>query len=189
MLPYLFCTDVSKEHINLETQGDIRTQNAALHAVPKTSWPVPTTLPPVANSREEGGASKPCHDKVKYFSMCWVLHIKCGIRKYITYTYVLFQETEIPKCEVIQVTIVCAGYNASRSVVTLIKSILFYRRNPLHFHLLVDSVAHVVLKKLFQTWDVPQGKLTTSFFQNFTLMVTQLDFFFLDSGCWVWIYK
>lgn len=29
------------------------------------------------------------------------------------------------KCEIIHVAIVCAGYNSSRSVVTLIKSILF----------------------------------------------------------------
>lgn len=34
----------------------------------------------------------------------------------------------LPKCEVIEVAIVCAGYNSSRSVVTLIKSILFYRK-------------------------------------------------------------
>lgn len=66
------------------------------------------------------------------------------------------KEAYIPKCEVVHVAIVCAGYNASRSVVTLFKSILFYRRNPLHFHLLADSVAQIVLQKLFQTWSIPQ---------------------------------
>lgn len=66
------------------------------------------------------------------------------------------KESYIPKCEVVHVAIVCAGYNASRSVVTLFKSILFYRRNPLHFHLLADSVAQIVLQKLFQTWNIPQ---------------------------------
>ena len=69
----------------------------------------------------------------------------------------VLQEAYIPKCEVVHVAIVCAGYNASRSVVTLFKSILFYRRNPLHFHLLADSVAQIVLQKLFQTWNIPQG--------------------------------
>ena len=33
----------------------------------------------------------------------------------------------IPPCQVIEIAIVCAGYNTTRSVVTLIKSILFYR--------------------------------------------------------------
>jgi glycosyltransferase-like protein LARGE len=67
------------------------------------------------------------------------------------------QDPEVPKCEVIHVAIVCAGYNSSRSVVTLIKSVLFYRRNPLHFHLISDSIAQVILQTLFSTWSVPQG--------------------------------
>ncbi|XP_034249962.1 LARGE xylosyl- and glucuronyltransferase 1-like isoform X2 [Thrips palmi] len=70
------------------------------------------------------------------------------------------KESYIPKCEVVHVAIVCAGYNASRSVVTLFKSILFYRRNPLHFHLLADSVAQIVLQKLFQTWSIPQVEVS-----------------------------
>lgn len=69
------------------------------------------------------------------------------------------QEPEVPKCEVIHVAIVCAGYNSSRSVVTLIKSILFYRKNPLHFHFVADSVAQLILQTLVSTWNVPGGKL------------------------------
>ncbi|OXA53187.1 LARGE xylosyl- and glucuronyltransferase 2 [Folsomia candida] len=60
------------------------------------------------------------------------------------------------KCEVIDVAIVCAGHNSSRSVVTLIKSVLFYRKNPLHLHLIVDSKAHLILRTLFNTWHIPQ---------------------------------
>ncbi|KAG8188320.1 hypothetical protein JTE90_008960 [Oedothorax gibbosus] len=67
----------------------------------------------------------------------------------------LNQEPEVPKCEVIHVAIVCAGYNSSRSVVTLIKSILFYRKNPLHFHFVADSVAQLILQTLVSTWNVP----------------------------------
>lgn len=67
------------------------------------------------------------------------------------------QEPEVPKCEVIHVAIVCAGYNSSRSVVTLIKSILFYRKNPLHFHFVADSVAQLILQTLVSTWNVPGG--------------------------------
>lgn len=72
------------------------------------------------------------------------------------------QEPEVPKCEVIHVAIVCAGYNSSRSVVTLIKSILFYRKNPLHFHFVADSVAQLILQTLVSTWNVPGGKFKCS---------------------------
>lgn len=62
----------------------------------------------------------------------------------------------VPKCEVIEVAIVCAGYNSSRAVVTLIKSILFYRKNPLHFHFIVDNTASLTLETLFKTWSIPE---------------------------------
>ncbi|KAJ8249573.1 hypothetical protein COCON_G00227890 [Conger conger] len=55
----------------------------------------------------------------------------------------------------IHVAIVCAGYNASRDVVTLVKSVLFHRRNPLHFHFITDSIAQHILASLFHTWMVP----------------------------------
>ena len=63
----------------------------------------------------------------------------------------------VNKCDVIQVAIVCAGHNSSRSVVTLIKSMLFYRKNPLHLHLVVDAKAHLILRTLFNTWSIPQS--------------------------------
>lgn len=66
-------------------------------------------------------------------------------------------KTEVSKCEVIHVVSVCAGYNSTRSFVTLVKSLLFYRKNPLHFHLIIDRVAEKILNVLFKTWDVPQG--------------------------------
>uniref|UniRef100_A0A671QTT5 Glycosyltransferase-like protein LARGE1 n=1 Tax=Sinocyclocheilus anshuiensis TaxID=1608454 RepID=A0A671QTT5_9TELE len=57
--------------------------------------------------------------------------------------------------ETIHIAIVCAGYNASRDVVTLVKSVLFHRRNPLHFHFITDSIARKILADLFHTWMVP----------------------------------
>lgn len=66
----------------------------------------------------------------------------------------------VPKCEVIEVAIVCAGYNSSRAVVTLIKSILFYRKNPLHFHFIVDSTGHLTLETLFRTWSIPEVEVS-----------------------------
>ncbi|KAJ0056772.1 hypothetical protein NL108_017374, partial [Boleophthalmus pectinirostris] len=67
----------------------------------------------------------------------------------------------------IHVACVCAGHNASRDVVTLVKSVLFHRRNPLHFHFITDSVAHQILSALFQSWMVPSVQV--SFYDAETL--------------------
>lgn len=77
-------------------------------------------------------------------------------KSYQTYCY---QEFGVPKCEVLHIAIVCAGYNSSRSVVTLLKSLLFYRHNPLHFHMLADAKAQIVLHALFSSWNVPHGNV------------------------------
>ena len=69
-----------------------------------------------------------------------------------------------PPCEEIQVAIVCAGPDASRTVVTLVKSILFYRRNPVHFHFISDSKARDILATLFSTWRIPE--VNTSFYET-----------------------
>ncbi|KAM6321592.1 xylosyl- and glucuronyltransferase LARGE1 isoform 3-T3 [Aegotheles albertisi] len=69
------------------------------------------------------------------------------------------QQPAVEKCETIHVAIVCAGYNASRDVVTLVKSVLFHRRNPLHFHLIADAIAKQILATLFQTWMVPAVRI------------------------------
>ncbi|KAJ7986204.1 hypothetical protein DPEC_G00348360 [Dallia pectoralis] len=66
----------------------------------------------------------------------------------------------LQKCELIHVACVCAGYNASRDVVTLVKSILFHRRNPLHFHFITDTVANKILSSLFQSWMVPSVQVS-----------------------------
>ncbi|XP_054443162.1 xylosyl- and glucuronyltransferase LARGE2 [Pteronotus mesoamericanus] len=60
-----------------------------------------------------------------------------------------------PKCELLHVAIVCAGHKSSRDVITLVKSMLFYRKNPLHLHLVTDAVARGILETLFRTWMVP----------------------------------
>ncbi|XP_027605945.1 LARGE xylosyl- and glucuronyltransferase 2 isoform X1 [Pipra filicauda] len=65
------------------------------------------------------------------------------------------KQQTVHKCELLHVAIVCAGHNASRDVVTLVKSILFHRKNPLHFHFITDSVAQQILQTLFQSWMVP----------------------------------
>ncbi|XP_075939311.1 xylosyl- and glucuronyltransferase LARGE2s [Anarhichas minor] len=66
----------------------------------------------------------------------------------------------VQKCELIHVACVCAGHNASRDVVTLVKSVLFHRRNPLHFHFITDTVANRILSALFQSWMVPSVQVS-----------------------------
>uniref|UniRef100_A0A3Q0R139 LARGE xylosyl- and glucuronyltransferase 2 n=1 Tax=Amphilophus citrinellus TaxID=61819 RepID=A0A3Q0R139_AMPCI len=63
-------------------------------------------------------------------------------------------------CLLIHVACVCAGHNASRDVVTLVKSVLFHRRNPLHFHFITDTVANRILSSLFQSWMVPSVQVS-----------------------------
>uniref|UniRef100_A0A7N9CDB1 LARGE xylosyl- and glucuronyltransferase 2 n=1 Tax=Macaca fascicularis TaxID=9541 RepID=A0A7N9CDB1_MACFA len=64
------------------------------------------------------------------------------------------------KCELLHVAIVCAGHNSSRDVITLVKSMLFYRKNPLHLHLVTDAVARNILEMLFHTWMVPAVRVS-----------------------------
>ncbi len=65
----------------------------------------------------------------------------------------------MPQCEVIHVSVVCAGIDTARAVATLVKSLLFYRKNPVHFHLVVDQIAQEILEKLFSTWRIKQGEV------------------------------
>lgn len=58
-------------------------------------------------------------------------------------------------CEEVHVAIVCAGINASRAVVTLVKSILFHRRHPVTFHFISDPAARRTLAHLAATWRLP----------------------------------
>uniref|UniRef100_A0A8C3YTW1 LARGE xylosyl- and glucuronyltransferase 2 n=1 Tax=Catagonus wagneri TaxID=51154 RepID=A0A8C3YTW1_9CETA len=62
--------------------------------------------------------------------------------------------------QLLQVAIVCAGHNSSRDVITLVKSMLFYRKNPLHLHLVTDAVARNILETLFHTWMVPAVRVS-----------------------------
>jgi glycosyltransferase-like protein LARGE len=70
------------------------------------------------------------------------------------------QDPGLAKCELVHIAIVCAGYNSTRSVVTLIKSILFYRRHPIHFHFITDQTSKDIMEPLFNTWMLPQVKVS-----------------------------
>ena len=60
----------------------------------------------------------------------------------------------LPRCMTLHIAIVCAGQNAARDVVTLLKSVLFYRTHPLHFHFVSDENGQQILTKLFKSWQL-----------------------------------
>lgn len=62
---------------------------------------------------------------------------------------------KVSRCEIIHIAVVAAGYKTSRDVVTLVKSLLFYRHNPIHFHFISDAAARHILRTLFSTWQLP----------------------------------
>lgn len=65
------------------------------------------------------------------------------------------------QCTTVHLAMVCAGYNSTLALVTVAKSILFYRSTPLHFHLLVDEIARRTLSTLFDTWSLSEGSLSS----------------------------
>ncbi|XP_057340323.1 xylosyl- and glucuronyltransferase LARGE1-like [Microplitis mediator] len=63
-------------------------------------------------------------------------------------------------CNYIEIAMVCAGYNSTQSLITVIKSLLFYRTKPLRFHFIVDEISNRTLTVLFKTWNLPHVNVT-----------------------------
>lgn len=63
-------------------------------------------------------------------------------------------------------------------MVTLIKSILFFRKHPIHFHFITDNHTQSILEVLFQSWELKQGMLNSIiilFFNYFPLNLVQIS--------------
>ncbi len=73
--------------------------------------------------------------------------------------------------QTLHIAVVCSGHSTSRQVVILIKSILFYRRNPLHFHFVSDKTAITILTTLFQSWNIPLGECLVSCFSGLNIQL------------------
>uniref|UniRef100_F1KY88 Glycosyltransferase-like protein n=2 Tax=Ascaris suum TaxID=6253 RepID=F1KY88_ASCSU len=81
--------------------------------------------------------------------------------------------TEWPQeCEVLQVAIVCAGYESSFRSVTLVKSLLYHRRHAITMHFVVDDVAAQILPTLFDTWQLPSVNVI---FYNSSLFINRVS--------------
>ena len=70
--------------------------------------------------------------------------------------YELRKERDFNPCEVIHLSFVVRGFTSCRKVHTVIKSILYYRKQPIHIHFVSDKVGTYILKSLLTTWAVPQ---------------------------------
>ena len=58
-------------------------------------------------------------------------------------------------CDTIHVVFVVVDYNDTKLVVEVMRSILFYRHSPLHFHFMSDAIAQTILETLLITWKLP----------------------------------
>ena len=63
--------------------------------------------------------------------------------------------SKVFRCEIIHIAMVAAGSKTVRDAVTVIKSLLFYRHNPLHLHFISDAAGRHILATLFSTWQLP----------------------------------
>lgn len=72
----------------------------------------------------------------------------------------LIDAEKVEQCEVIHIGSVCSGFSATLHFHTLLKSLYFYRVNPIHFHIITNKVSENILRTLFDSWDVPQGMYT-----------------------------
>ncbi|CAJ0928130.1 unnamed protein product, partial [Mesorhabditis belari] len=57
-------------------------------------------------------------------------------------------------CETLNIAMVIAGYETTNRAVILLKSILFYYQQRIHFHFITDHRSMDVLPKLFNTWQL-----------------------------------
>ena len=59
------------------------------------------------------------------------------------------------ECDTVHIAFVVAGTKAVRDFTAVMKSLLFHRHSPLHFHFISDDVAQSILRVLLETWDLP----------------------------------
>jgi glycosyltransferase-like protein LARGE len=64
------------------------------------------------------------------------------------------------KCATIHIAFVASGYNTTKAIPTVLKSILFYRHNPIHFHFITDPTTQLILQELMRTWIIPSLNYT-----------------------------
>ncbi|XP_023023982.2 xylosyl- and glucuronyltransferase LARGE2s isoform X1 [Leptinotarsa decemlineata] len=90
-----------------------------------------------------------------------VVHLENDIDKsYVGAGFTSKNDLKDDPCEIIHIGVVCSGYNANVYFHTLLKSIYFHRANPLHFHIITNKISENILRKLINSWNVPQVNAT-----------------------------
>ncbi|KAK9739570.1 Glycosyl transferase family 8 [Popillia japonica] len=79
------------------------------------------------------------------------------------------------KCETIHIGVVCIGTTNNLFFYTLLKSLYFYRTNPLHFHVLVDNISNVSIYTLFDTWSITHVNISVYNVNNYLSKVSWLQ--------------
>lgn len=75
-------------------------------------------------------------------------------------TETIIQVEKSRQCDTIHIALVCGGFNSTRSFYVLLKSILFYRTDPIHLHLMVNDISYTILRLLLESWSVPELRFT-----------------------------
>lgn len=78
--------------------------------------------------------------------------------KEILYDRIPTEQVKSYPCEVLHLGFVCSGSSAILHFHVLLKSLYFYRVNPIHFHIITNKPFQNILQTLFDSWNVPQGK-------------------------------
>ncbi len=60
------------------------------------------------------------------------------------------------RCEVVHIAMVISDSGIIQRVLFRVKSILFYRQNPLHFHFLLYPRSKEIVSTIFKTWQLPE---------------------------------
>ena len=51
----------------------------------------------------------------------------------------------------------CTGADYTRESIFLLKTILHFRKSPLHLHILADAIGNSTVSLLLDTWQLPAG--------------------------------
>ena len=72
------------------------------------------------------------------------------------------------KCEVVHIAMVVSDTETVQRLVVVVKSILFYRHNPIHFHFLLNTRSKEIVSTIFKTWLLPAVRVSFYSLSNAT---------------------
>jgi len=75
---------------------------------------------------------------------------------------------------VIHISTIIGGQSTARQFTILLKSLLFYRRDHIYLHLVVDKSAKISLEHLISTWKLPQVSVSFYDVEDYQVRYTYL---------------